>query len=207
MLRHPTAAVRSFKVARVHPASSSSRPRSTRLATILLTAPTSRPFFSIFKRSPKASSSTPFSSPQQTARVLEPDDLFHPFSKSPFPALREKADRVKAASLCPVSYERYGERVHPAFDCPDCGWPTHASEQRWHEGRAEHGQYCGRLREVNEDEHDIRSGRPMKEFENMPGKLSEPLCDKAKSQIGSHTRLLSTSRRGIRSSSLATSLR
>ncbi len=32
----------------------------------------------------------------------------------------------------------------------------------------EHYRYCGRLREVNEDDHDLRSGRKIKEFE-MPG--------------------------------------
>jgi splicing suppressor protein 51 len=37
------------------------------------------------------------------------------------------------------------------------------------EGKEDHQEYCGRLREVNEDEHDIRSGRPMNEFENLPG--------------------------------------
>jgi splicing suppressor protein 51 len=93
-----------------------------------------------------------------------------PLSSSPHPALVQKADRIKAASLCPTSYEKHGgERVRPAFDCPDCGWPTHKNKERWEEGLAEHKEYCERLREVNMDEHDIRSGRKMKEFEDMPG--------------------------------------
>jgi splicing suppressor protein 51 len=124
-----------------------------------------RPFFSFFRRDPKPS--TAFKAPVEPQ--LLPNDLFHPLSHSPFPALVEKADRIKAASLCPVSYERYGERVRPGFDCPDCGFPTHRDQQRWTEGRAEHAEFCGRLREVNEDEHDIRSGRKLGEFENMPG--------------------------------------
>lgn len=33
-----------------------------------------------------------------------------------------------------------------------------------------HKHVCGTLREVNEDEHDLRSGRRMKEFE-FPGEL------------------------------------
>ena len=94
-----------------------------------------------------------------------------PLSSSPHPALVQKADRIKAASLCPTSYEKYGERVRPAFDCPDCGWPTHKDQERWSEGLEEHKEYCGRLKEVNTDEHDIRSGRKMKEFEDMPGTL------------------------------------
>ena len=105
--------------------------------------------------------------------ALPLDSLFHPLSASPSPALREKADRIRATSLCPVSYEKYHERLRPAFDCPDCGWPTHASRERWLEGRDEHTEYCGRLREVNEDEHDIRSGRKMAEFEDMPRKTIE----------------------------------
>lgn len=144
----------------------------------LATAPTSviipkplgqstRPFFSLFRRDPKPKSSNTFKAPVQPQ--LLPTDLFHPLSQSPFPALVEKAERIKAASLCPVSYERYGERVRPAFDCPDCGFPTHRDEQRWKEGRAEHSEFCGRLREVNEDEHDLRSGRELHEFSNMPG--------------------------------------
>lgn len=31
------------------------------------------------------------------------------------------------------------------------------------------------MREVNEDEHDLRSGRPMVEFENMPGEFRNSL--------------------------------
>ncbi|KAK4683457.1 hypothetical protein P7C73_g6806, partial [Tremellales sp. Uapishka_1] len=101
--------------------------------------------------------------------LLNQDDLFHPLSQSPLPPLRAKGDRIKALSLCPVSLEKYNERIHPAFECPDCGFPTHATEARWLEGKEEHEENCRRLREVNEDEHDLRSGREMVEFENMPG--------------------------------------
>ncbi|WVQ73345.1 hypothetical protein IAR50_002913 [Cryptococcus sp. DSM 104548] len=120
-----------------------------------------RPFFGLFKKSTPAPAA-----PQ--APLLAEDDLFHPLSHSPFPALVEKADRIKSVSLCPTSFEKHHERVRPAFDCPDCGWPTHKDQERWEEGREEHKEYCGRLREVNEDEHDLRSGRKMVEFENMP---------------------------------------
>jgi splicing suppressor protein 51 len=109
-----------------------------------------RSFFSLFKPRAAAASITPL-------------------SVSPYPALVQKAERIKQVSLCPTSYERYGERVRPAYDCPDCGWPTHLSAERWREGYPEHKEYCDRLKEVNEDEHDIRSGRPMKEFDDMPG--------------------------------------
>jgi splicing suppressor protein 51 len=75
---------------------------------------------------------------------------------------------VKSVSICSVSAERHNERVRPAYDCPDCGWPTHKDRSRWEEGWEEHQEVCQRLREVNEDEHDLRSGRRMKEFENHP---------------------------------------
>ena len=124
-----------------------------------------RTLFWPFRRTPSSSSSTK----TPAAPLLAQNDLFHPFSKSPFPALVDKANRIKSVSLCPTSLEKHDERTRPAFDCPDCGWPTHASQARWVEGKEEHSEYCGRLREVNEDEHDIRSGRTMDEFENLPG--------------------------------------
>lgn len=56
---------------------------------------------------------------------------------------------------------------HVEYDCPSCGWPTHYSRAEWEADR-EHGRYWPRLKEVNEDEHDLRSGRHLKEFE-LPG--------------------------------------
>lgn len=50
-----------------------------------------------------------------------------------------------------------------AFECPDCGFPTHCSEEHWAVD-AEHGKYCDRLREANEDEHDLRGGRRVSEL-------------------------------------------
>jgi splicing suppressor protein 51 len=131
-----------------------------------------RTFFWPFRRSPTTPKSAGAAAP--AAPLLAQNDLFHPLSQSPFPALVDKANRIKSVSLCPTSLEKHDERTRPAFDCPDCGWPTHASQSRWAEGKEEHHEYCGRLREVNEDEHDIRSGRPMNEFENLPGTSSIP---------------------------------
>lgn len=96
--------------------------------------------------------------------ALEQDDLFHPLSESPFEDLRARAERVKMYSVCPISAEKYGERVRPSFDCPDCGWPTHKNRERWEEDKENHAEFCGRLREVNEEEHDLRSGRYFPEF-------------------------------------------
>lgn len=99
--------------------------------------------------------------------LLSQDDLFHPLSASPFPEMRAKAQRIKDLAYCPVSMDKYNEKVHVAFECPDCGYPTHATEERWAED-ADKGRYWPRLREANEDEHDLRSGREMTEF-NLPG--------------------------------------
>lgn len=149
------------------------RPTSLSAAHRATTVASKRTFFWPFRRSPASGpSSASGSGPSSTTPaqpLLAQNDLFHPFSQSPFPALVDKANRIKSVSLCPTSYEKHNERVRPAFDCPDCGWPTHASQGRWVEGKEEHSEYCTRLREVNEDEHDIRSGRPMDEFENLPG--------------------------------------
>ncbi|GAA5822625.1 hypothetical protein JCM11251_004322 [Rhodosporidiobolus azoricus] len=99
--------------------------------------------------------------------LLSQDDLFHPLSLSPFPEMRAKGERIKKLAYCPVSLDKYGEKVHVQFECPDCGFPTHATEERWRED-TEHGRYWPRLREANEDEHDLRSGREMTEFK-LPG--------------------------------------
>lgn len=110
--------------------------------------------------------------------MLSQDDLFHPFSGSPFPALRARGEAIQKLAPCPVCAAEakgaHGAHAHThaqpkavKFECPDCGWPTHCSEEHWR-ADAEHKKYCSRLREVNEDEHDLRSGRRMKEFE-LPG--------------------------------------
>lgn len=110
--------------------------------------------------------------------MLSQDDLFHPFSQSPFPALRARGEAIQKLAPCPVCAAEakgaHGTHAHThaqpkavKFECPDCGWPTHCSEEHWR-ADTEHKKYCSRLREVNEDEHDLRSGRRMKEFE-LPG--------------------------------------
>ncbi|GAA5911048.1 hypothetical protein JCM6882_006861, partial [Rhodosporidiobolus microsporus] len=105
--------------------------------------------------------------PSAPKPLLAQDDLFHPLSRSPFPEMRAKGERIKQLAYCPVSLDKHGEKVHVQFECPDCGFPTHASEERWAED-TEHGRYWPRLREANEDEHDLRSGREMTEFK-LPG--------------------------------------
>lgn len=123
----------------------------------------SRNFFSLFgKKKPEAKANEPVPN-------LAQNNLFHPLSQSPFDDLRARGKRIEEYAICPVSYEKYHETLPVRFECPDCGFPTHATEERWREGKKEHEEFCSRLREVNEDEHDLRSGRRLTEFENLPG--------------------------------------
>ncbi|GAC76195.1 hypothetical protein PANT_19d00163 [Moesziomyces antarcticus T-34] len=117
----------------------------------------------------KSKKNDPFALPPRAAKkpLLAQDDLFHPFSKSPIPSIRARGERIRSLAPCPVSMSKYKVRRLVNFECPDCGWPTHYSEKEWAED-TEHGKYVARLREANEDEHDLRSGREMSEFK-LPG--------------------------------------
>ncbi|KAJ3811011.1 zinc-finger of mitochondrial splicing suppressor 51-domain-containing protein [Lentinula lateritia] len=134
-----------------------------------------RTFLDFFRRKKTEDAKEPL----EPIPLLSEDDLFHPFSKSPFPEVRAKGQTISSMASCPVcasghrhthEHEREHEKPkvnHVSFECPDCGWPTHCSEEHWKEDK-EHEKYCSRLREANEDEHDLRSGRRMPEFE-LPG--------------------------------------
>ncbi|OLY84724.1 Protein MSS51, mitochondrial [Smittium mucronatum] len=110
--------------------------------------------------------------------ILDQADLFHPLSKSPIKAIVEKGKTISEFGLCPTCDEDCtvnhgkdpvtGEAFHkhkPTFECPDCGYPTHCSEEHWKRDKAHKKEVCGYLRTANEDEHDLRSGRRMIEFE------------------------------------------
>lgn len=133
----------------------------------------SRLLFSWFRKS------KPTTQPKEQAPVLTQDNLFHPFSKSPFPAIRARGDAIQLLAPCPVCASSHTSthahaQAQPRavkFECPDCGWPSHCSHEHWAED-TEHKKYCSRLREVNEDEHDLRSGRRMREFE-LPGESTD----------------------------------
>ena len=95
--------------------------------------------------------------------ILSQDNLFHPLSSSPIPAIRAKADRIKSQATSPLY------RLPVAFDCLHSGWPTHASQQEWAADAEQHDKYWPRLKEANEDEHDLRSGRQVTELDALPG--------------------------------------
>ncbi|KAH9180578.1 zinc-finger of mitochondrial splicing suppressor 51-domain-containing protein [Lactarius sanguifluus] len=126
----------------------------------------SRSLFNLFKKAPSQPEFQP---------TLSQDNLFHPFSGSPFPAIVARGEAIKSLAPCPVCASHHDHtyahaKAQPlavAFECPDCGWPTHCTEEHW-QADPDHAKYCSRLREVNEDEHDLRSGRRLREFE-LPG--------------------------------------
>lgn len=88
--------------------------------------------------------------------------------------MRARGEAIQSLAPCPVCAPKpHAEPKNVAFECPDCGWPTHCTEEHW-KADEEHQKYCSRLREVNEDEHDLRSGRRLREFE-LPGALPYPI--------------------------------
>lgn len=53
------------------------------------------------------------------------------------------------------------------FECPDCGVPVYCSKEHWMDHYEEHLKVCDTLRQINEDDHDLRSGRVFHEA-NLP---------------------------------------
>lgn len=72
--------------------------------------------------------------------------------------------RKGSASTQPPAFVR--------FECPDCGIPVSCTEEHWADDYEAHLEICDTLRQVNEDDHDLRSGRFFPEFE-YPGPLME----------------------------------
>ncbi|KAG6886038.1 hypothetical protein C0993_005222 [Termitomyces sp. T159_Od127] len=131
-------------------------------ATTRVWRPLGVPAHARVPRAPHAPHARPlFSFLRHRAPAPEPDALFHKFSESPHAALRARSAAIKQLAPCPVCAARV------AHECADCGWPTHCSHAH-HAQDGDHHKYCTRLREANEDEHDLRSGRHMREFQ-MPG--------------------------------------
>jgi splicing suppressor protein 51 len=66
---------------------------------------------------------------------------------------------------------------HVDFECPDCGIPVSCSEEHWADDYEAHLEICDQLREINEDDHDLRSGRFFPEFEYPPDQVEEALVN------------------------------
>ncbi|KAL8752784.1 MAG: hypothetical protein Q9199_005501 [Rusavskia elegans] len=125
--------------------------------------------------------------------LLQPSNLFHSFSNSPAPAIRKRAAFMKSHAYCPHPDHRQTrivtsphdpearkttKSIHPPahvnFECPDCGLPVYCSERHWMDDYEHHAEICDTLRQANEDDHDLHSGRFFPEFE-YPGPQIEEI--------------------------------
>jgi splicing suppressor protein 51 len=146
-------------------------------------------------RSPGGLESTPV--PETEGRpLLMPNNLFHPFSSSPSPEIRRRAALIKQNAYCPHP-DHHQTRLpmnpddpesrkpasggvppkHVGFECPDCGIPVSCSEEHWADAFESHLEICDTLREINEDDHDLRSGRFFPEFEYPGDQIEEAMVN------------------------------
>lgn len=128
---------------------------------------------------------------------IRADNLFHPFSKSPSPEIRRRAAFIKQHAYCPHPAHRQTRQAlnpndpearkeagpeaqapaHVKFECPDCGIPTYCCEEHWMDDYEAHLEICDTLKQINEDDHDLRSGRNFEEFEYPEGQMEELLVN------------------------------
>jgi splicing suppressor protein 51 len=146
-------------------------------------------------RTPGGLESTPV--PETEGRpLLLPNNLFHPFSSSPSPEIRQRAAFIKQNAYCPHP-DHHQTRLpmnpddpearksvhgalppaHVSFECPDCGIPVSCSEEHWADDYEAHLEICDTLREINEDDHDLRSGRFFPEFEYPGDQIEEAMVN------------------------------
>lgn len=139
----------------------------------------------------------PTASPATQSRpLLMPNNLFHPFSSSPSPEIRRRAAFMKQNAYCPHP-DHHQTRLpmnpddpearksvkgplppaHVDFECPDCGIPVSCSEEHWADDYEAHLEICDTLREINEDDHDLRSGRFFPEFEYPGDQIEEAMVN------------------------------
>ncbi|KAH8153475.1 uncharacterized protein LAJ45_02288 [Morchella importuna] len=108
--------------------------------------------------------------------LLKPNNLFHSMDKSPSPSMRERAAAIKRTAYCPHP-DHASSPQHVKFTCSDCGVPTYCSEDHWAADYENHILICDALREANEDDHDLRSGRFFPEFEYPGEQMDEALIN------------------------------
>jgi mitochondrial splicing suppressor protein 51 len=129
---------------------------------------------------------------------LTQDNLFHPFSQSPMAEMRERDRLTRENAYCPHPHHyktrepsspndpesrkqnagAVGEPpAHVSFECPDCGIATYCSQEHWEDDYESHLEICETLRQINEDDHDLRSGRYFSEFEYPGPQLDEILVN------------------------------
>ena len=145
--------------------------------------------------SPGGLEATPL--PEVSGRpLLQSNNLFHSFSSSPSSEIRQRAAFMKQHAYCPHP-QHHQSRVptnpndpearkppsagqppaHVRFECPDCGIPVYCTEEHWADDYESHMEICETLREINEDDHDLRSGRFFPEFEYPGPQMEEAMVN------------------------------
>ena len=136
--------------------------------------------------------------------LLQPNNLFHPFTDSPSPQIRKRAAFMRQNAYCPhpdhqatraalSPHDTESRKVgavppaHVRYECPDCGIPVSCSEDHFASDYESHLEICDSLREINEDDHDLHSGRVFTEFD-WPG----PQIDEAQVNMTNWDTLLYT---------------
>lgn len=128
--------------------------------------------------------------------VLTEDKLFNSFTNSPIPQIRKRAAFMRQHAYCPhpdhkptraaknsmdlearKSSETGSPPAHVNFECPDCGIPVYCCEEHWADDYEAHLEVCDVLRQSNEDDHDLRSGRFFKEFQFAEPQMEEILVN------------------------------
>ncbi|PSN74881.1 hypothetical protein BS50DRAFT_567646 [Corynespora cassiicola Philippines] len=128
--------------------------------------------------------------------VLTEDNLFHSFTHSPIPEIRKRAAFMRQHAYCPhpshqatrlphspvdpesrKSIETGTTPAHVDFECPDCGVPVYCCEEHWADDYEAHLEVCDVMRQANEDDHDLRSGRYFKEFQFAEPQIEEILVN------------------------------
>ncbi|EED12591.1 oxysterol binding protein (Osh1), putative [Talaromyces stipitatus ATCC 10500] len=128
---------------------------------------------------------TPPTASRETAALRRPDNLFHHYSSSPSSIIRKRAAFIKQNAFCPHPSHQQTRAplgtskddvvasatlppAHSHFECPDCGVPLYCSEEHWMDDYEAHLEVCDTIRQINEDDHDLVSGRFFPEF-SYPG--------------------------------------
>lgn len=63
--------------------------------------------------------------------------------------------------------------AHVRYECPDCGIPVSCSEEHFASDYESHIQICDVLKQINEDDHDLVSGRFFPEFQYPSSQIEE----------------------------------
>lgn len=102
---------------------------------------------------------------RQHAHCPHPD---HQHTKAPTIAPQPEDPSKEGGTLAPA---------HVDFECPDCGIPVSCSKEHWMDDYEAHLEICDQLREINEDDHDLHSGRAFPEFVMAEDQLPEAVVN------------------------------